>query len=152
MPQSLSAIYVHAIFHVKSTSVAIQECDADELCSYIAGVLNKHDCNSVQVGCARDHVHLLFRLSSTITLADMIAKVKVASNHFLNAKGAAYSKGFTWQTGYAAFSVSNKQLAIAKAYVASQKEHHKDKCFNEEYLKFLKGNHVDFNEEFIFKD
>jgi hypothetical protein len=36
-------------------------------------------------------------------------------------------KGFAWQDGYAAFSVSKSNLADVVAYVEAQREHHRGK-------------------------
>ncbi len=152
MGQSLNAVFVHLIFHVKSTSVAIQEFDQEKVNGYTASVINKCGCQSLQVGCVRDHMHILFNLCSTISLSDFVAKIKFSTNRYINALAPSYGGDFAWQAGYAAFSVSPHALEAAKNYVANQPLHHKDKCFNEEYLMFLKGNHVDYDERFVFSD
>ena len=152
MGQSLNAIFVHLIFHVKSTSVAIQEFDQEKLNAYTAAVINKCGCQSLQVGCVRDHIHILLNLGSTISLSELVAKIKFATNRYINALGPTYGGGFAWQSGYAAFSVSSQALDAAKKYVENQPLHHVDKCFNEEYLMFLKGNRVDYDERYVFRD
>lgn len=37
-------------------------------------------------------------------------------------------------------------------YVKSQKEHHKKVSFHDEYIKFLKLYHVEYDERYIFTD
>jgi len=46
---------------------------------------------------------------------------------------------FAWQDGYAAFTVSQSQLDDIRAYVRSQREHHRTKTFAEEYRAFWSG-------------
>lgn len=152
MPQSLSAIYVHAIFHVKSTSVEIHDKHFEGLQAYTYALLCNNGCDAIQIGCVRDHMHLLFRLAPTMPLANLIGKIKFATNQYLKSIDGVYRLGFEWQAGYAAYSVGYKQLPLAKAYVANQRDHHKDKSFTDEYLQFLRGNNVDFDEEYVFKD
>jgi putative transposase len=50
-----------------------------------------------------DHVHILNSLSRTITIADMVSKIKTSSSKWLKQKGIF---GFDWQDGYGIFSVS----------------------------------------------
>lgn len=151
MAQSLVAAYIHLVFHVKTTSVAIQEYDQEKLFAYVAGLVNKNGCTSIRVGGVRDHIHVLLGLSSTMTIADLVEKIKYASNKYLKELAPGY-RGFAWQAGYGAFSVSPKDLDAAKEYVANQREHHKHKNFNEEYLRFLQQYGVDYKEEYVFRD
>lgn len=151
MSQSLSTVYIHLIFHIKTTSVAIQEDDQSGLNAYVAGTLNNIECPAIAVGGVRDHLHLLFRLSPKETLAGVVERVKVASHRYLESIDRMYHR-FSWQTGYGAFSVSPNILETAKQYVLHQKEHHRDKDFSKEYLTFLRGYKVNFNEEYVFKD
>lgn len=45
---------------------------------------------------------------------------------------------FSWQTGYAAFSVSESAVEKVFQYIQSQKQHHHKKTFQQEYDEFLK--------------
>ena len=57
---------------------------------------------------------------------------------------------FGWQDGYAAFSVSKSQLPEIIAYVENQREHHRTKTFQEEYLAFLRKHGVEYDEKYVF--
>jgi hypothetical protein len=54
---------------------------------------------------------------------------------------------FAWQTGYAAFSVSESQLEKIYFYIKNQKEHHLHKNFIDEYEGFLKKYGFDNHNE-----
>ena len=56
------------------------------------------------MGGVADHVHLLFGLSRTISLADLVKHLKTSSTKMMREKGHG---DFSWQTGYDAFSVSD---------------------------------------------
>ncbi|HEY3415152.1 MAG TPA: IS200/IS605 family transposase [Armatimonadota bacterium] len=90
----------------------------------------------IRSGCARqgltvvalngieDHVHLLVRMTTTTTVADVVRQAKGASSHFVNHSGD--DRGFRWQDGYAAFSVSRWDAPKVAGYIANQVEHHRD--------------------------
>src|SRR5437764_12391877 len=104
MPQSLSRILVHLIFSTKDRAPALTPEIRAELHPYLAVVLREDDCPSLQVGGAEDHVHLLFGLSRTRTVAQVVEKVKTSSSKWIKTKDMAFSE-FHWQSGYGAFSV-----------------------------------------------
>ncbi|UFH54015.1 hypothetical protein [Spirosoma sp. KNUC1025] len=58
---------------------------------------------------------------------------------------------FEWQDGYGAFSYSHSGLDNIIAYIANQKEHHRNRTFREEYVAFLRKFQVDFKQEYLFE-
>jgi REP element-mobilizing transposase RayT len=70
-----------------------------------------------------DHVHLVARLPTTTSIADLVKQVKGASSHFANDK-LKLAAQFKWQGSYGAFTVSRSNLDEVVAYVKRQKEHH----------------------------
>jgi hypothetical protein len=59
-------------------------------------------------------------------------------------------RGFGWQDGYAAYSVSPSRVNRAIRYVESQEEHHRVRSFEEEYLDFLRQGGVEYDERYVF--
>jgi hypothetical protein len=57
---------------------------------------------------------------------------------------------FTWQEGYGAFSVSVSQVAKTIAYIENQKEHHRKKTFDEEFLELLIRHRLELNSRHVF--
>lgn len=151
MSQSLSANYIHVIFHVKTTSVAIQEHHQQDLNAYVVSTIKHMKHTPVQVNGVRDHIHLLLRLNPTVALSFFVEQIKIATSIFLKTLNPEY-KDFAWQAGYGAFSVSPDKLDAATQYIAHQQEHHKDKNFSREYLSFLRGYHINYNENYVFAD
>jgi putative transposase len=58
-------------------------------------------------------------------------------------------KDFRWQRGYAAFTVSYSMVGAVQAYIANQQHHHKRVSFREEFIEFLRANHISFDERFL---
>ena len=58
MAQSLSKIYIHLIFHIKTTSSAIRQEDIERVHCYVGQLVNTTGCKTVKVGGVNDHVHI----------------------------------------------------------------------------------------------
>jgi putative transposase len=98
----------------------------------------------IEIGCPvriingmPDHVHCLFLLNPQKSIADVIKQIKGSSSHHINEQNLIPEK-FAWQTGYAAYSVSESAVQKVFEYIRSQKQHHAKKTFQEEYDEFLK--------------
>jgi putative transposase len=70
-----------------------------------------------------DHVHLLARVPTTITVADLVKQVKGSSSHLLTQR---LRVAFRWQGGYGAFTVSPSHVPRIREYVLNQESHHAD--------------------------
>ncbi len=96
-----------------------------------------------------DHLHILFQLSKNYALADVVEEVKKSSSKMMKQEGC---RSFSWQPGYAAFSVSQSGIDAVKKYIHNQKEHHKVKTFKEEVKEFMvKYEMENFSEEYFWK-
>ena len=75
-----------------------------------------------------DHVHLLVRFPTTVTVAEIAKQVKGASSHLVTHRMAP-GEWFKWQGGYGAFSVSKADVPRVRHYIQCQEEHHRDQSF-----------------------
>ena len=82
-----------------------------------------------------DHVHCLFLLSPQKSINDVIKQVKGSTSHDINEKNLIK---FSWQTGYAAYSVSESVVEKVFEYIKNQKRHHAKITFQQEYDEFLR--------------
>ncbi len=149
MGQSLVQNYIHIVFSTKHRQPLIKPDIEAELHTYIGGVCNKLDCQSIKVGGYNNHIHLLCMLSKKITLMQLVEKVKSNSSKWVKTKGKAY-QNFYWQNGYGAFSVNPSQIDTVIAYIANQHNHHKKKSFEDEYKAFLKKYKVEYDERYVW--
>ena len=132
MPQSLSRVLVHLIFSTKNRVPVFTDAISDELHPYLSVVLNDHDCPSLQVGGVEDHVHLLFGLSRTTTIAQIVEAIKTSSSKWIKTRDERYGD-FHWQAGYGAFSVSSSQVSRVIRYIQNQPDHHRRFSFQDEF-------------------
>jgi REP element-mobilizing transposase RayT len=78
-----------------------------------------------------------------------IEQIKKVSSKWIKTLDARY-RGFFWQRGYGAFSVSPGQLEAVLEYVDTQQEHHRTRTFQEEYRELLRRHGVDFDERYVW--
>jgi putative transposase len=57
---------------------------------------------------------------------------------------------FAWQEGYGAFTVSLSDTATVAKYIRNLEEHHRTVTFEEEYMRLLRENGIDFDSERLF--
>ena len=94
-----------------------------------------------------DHVHILLELPATLAVADAMRLIKTNSSRWVNRK---HARGFAWQAGYGAFSVSRSNLSAVAKYIAEQQHHHARMDFKQEYIQFLKKHGVVYDERYIW--
>ena len=151
MSQSLCKIYLHIIFHIKTTSPQIADEHLDRVHSYIGQLVNTTGCSVVRVGGVCDHVHVVCLLSKNENVAHLVEEIKRNSSRWIKTLGRQY-ESFAWQGGYAAFSVSESVVGKTVEYVNRQNEHHKKVTFQDEYIQFLKLYNVEYDDRYVFAD
>ena len=147
MPQSLSKIYVHCVFSTKNRIALIPDSLQKDLHSYIIGVLNNVGSYVNEIYANSDHIHILCVLPRTITIAELISKIKTASSKWMKKQGVI---SFSWQDGYGSFSVSSSKISDVEKYILNQKEHHKKVSYKDEFKKFLNKYEIEFDERYVW--
>src|SRR3954463_477993 len=108
MPQSLSVVYIHLVFSTKERRPFLRDAELRRnVHTYLGEISKRLDCTPIVVGGVEDHVHLLGRFGRTITQAEWVKELKRVSHEWIQRQGTS---DFQWQTGYAAFSVSQSNL------------------------------------------
>lgn len=149
MPQSLAKLYVHLIFSTKNRKPFLDGDIQTELASYLGGTLNHLDCQPIEVGVAKDHVHVLFCLSKNLSLSKLVEEAKSSSSKWVKTKDQRLAQ-FHWQNGYGGFLVSRSHLNAVIHYIREQEEHHRKVTFQEEFREFLKKYKVPYDEKYVW--
>jgi putative transposase len=97
----------------------------------------------VASGGTANHIHLLFVLPASYSLALAVQKLKGSSSRWMG-------HGFSWQEGYGAFSVSPSQVSVVKRYIQDQEEHHRKRDFEEEFVALLRNCGIEYDERYVF--
>jgi REP element-mobilizing transposase RayT len=149
MPQSLSKVIIHVIFSTKDRQPWLDRDVRPRMNGYLATICRELKAEALLVGGVADHVHLVTTLPRTLSLAELAEAVKKTSSKWIKALDPKY-RGFYWQRGYGAFSVSPSQLEDVLKYVETQVEHHRTRSFQEEYREFLGKHGIQFDERYVW--
>ena len=149
MAHTYTNLLIHALFSSKDRTPLLDAELKPELFSYMGGILSHLKGRPILINGSKDHVHLLFVLPSSLSVADLMEKVKANSSKWLHQRWPSRSH-LAWQTGYTAFSVSHSNLASVKKYIADQEPHHRKVTFQEELLAFLKKHEVEYDPRYVF--
>jgi REP element-mobilizing transposase RayT len=103
----------------------------------------------LQIGGIEDHVHVLLGASPVLAPAKIVQLIKGGSSAWIQETFPPL-KGFGWQDGYSAFTVSRSDLPSVMEYIQGQREHHRTKSFQEEYRELLKRHGIEFDERYIW--
>ncbi len=139
MSHSLNKIWLHIIFSTKERYPLIEHNVESAIYLHLKEQMKKCGCIVRIINGMADHVHLLFLQNPIMAVIDSIKQVKGNTGHWVNEQNLIPEK-FAWQTGYAAFSVSESQVDRVHNYIANQKVHHKKKSFQQEYDEFILKN------------
>ena len=150
MPHSYVSNLVHYIFSTKERSPFIDGELESRLWPYIGGIARENGMKALAIGGTTDHLHTLLSLPATLSLAKAIQLIKGGSSKWIHDRLPKYRK-FEWQEGYGAFSVSASQVRSVVTYINNQKEHHRKKTFEEEFLEFLDTYGVEYDRRYVFR-
>ena len=150
MSNTYSQITIHAVFAVKYRENFITKDWRNTLHQYISGIITNKGAKSLAVGGWKDHVHILFGMPLTISIADFVGAVKANSSKWINDQQLIKGK-FQWQEGYGAFSYAKSQRDIVTRYIINQEEHHQTLSFRDEYIKMLSGFDVAYQDKYLFE-
>ncbi len=76
------------------------------------------------IGGIADHIHVIASIPPNIAPSESIKLLKGRSSRYLNMNHPDPDAHFKWQEEYGVFSISERNLNLAIAYVQNQKHHH----------------------------
>ena len=147
MPQSLAKVYLHVIFSTKDRKPFISPENKPILQAYIVSSASELGIYTLEIFANPDHIHWLCTLPRTLSIADMIQKIKIPSSNKMATIGP---KEFHWQKGYGVYSVSQSKLGTVKKYIQNQEEHHRKMTFQEEYIQFLEEHEIEYDLRYVW--
>ncbi len=143
VPHTYTSNFIHCVFSTKNRRSLIPAPRTPELYAYLGGIANGEGLSLIAAGGTTNHLHLLFVLPASCSLANAVQKLKGSSSHWMG-------KGFAWQEGYGAFSVSPSQVEAGKRYIQNQEEHHRKRYFEQEFVTLLRNCGIEYDERYVF--
>jgi REP element-mobilizing transposase RayT len=149
MAHTFANLLTHVIFSTKDRQSLISRDLKPDLLAYLGGIVRELQGECVAANSTPDHVHLLLWLPPVVAMAEAVRVIKTNSSRWVHEKSGR--RGFAWQTGYGAFSVSQSNAGSVVKYIREQEKHHQRVTFQEEFISFLKKNGVPYDERYIWE-
>jgi putative transposase len=149
MSNTYTMLYYHVIFSTKNRLPFIKPQIESRVWAYIGGVARAHKLTALQVGGIEDHIHVLVMAPAKFSPSQIAQYLKGDSSNWIHQEFPEL-RGFRWQDGYAAFTVSKSNLLDVIRYIENQRAHHRQKTFQEEYLDFLNKHGIDYDERYVW--
>jgi putative transposase len=147
MPHSYSNLLTHIVYSTKNRRPFIDATLEARLFPYFGGIVRQLGGKLYVVNGVEDHVHLLAELPTTITIAEVVGKIKGSSTYWIHQSFPERSR-FAWQRGYGAFSVSKSNVATVARYIEAQKEHHGKRSYQDEFTELLQRHGIAIDEKY----
>jgi putative transposase len=116
-------LYLHCVWATWDRMPLITSAIEPRLYAAIAAKCRELKCEPLSINGTADHVHLLVRLPTTVSVATLLKGVKGSSSHLVTHE-ITPGDFFKWQGAYGAFKVSKADVDQVTDYVDRQKAHH----------------------------
>jgi REP element-mobilizing transposase RayT len=119
MPHTTTNLLVHFIFSTKQRCALIKPDFEKDLHAYLGGIIRQIGGTALCVNGTGDHIHLLVRMPADHSVAEMARLIKTNSSKWVHGRWPEH-RGFAWQTGYGAFTVSESSADAVRDYISDQ--------------------------------
>ncbi len=136
---SYKSVWIHFIWSTKNRQQLLEKNVRFKLYDYIRQVCTELNYYLDFINGVEDHVHLLMSLHTSDTIADMAKNIKGKSWKWMRDE-CLIEEYFSWQDGYAVYSVSPSDVQRVRNYIAYQKEQHRFVTLEEELEQLKKNN------------
>jgi len=139
----------HLTFSTKNREPWILPEVEARLWAYIGGIGRQHKMTALQVGGIEDHIHALVMAPPKYAPSQIAQYLKGDSSKWIHEEFPKM-RGFEWQDGYGAFTISKSQVPHVIEYIKNHREHHRKRTFQEEYLELLQKHSVHYDERYLW--
>jgi len=149
MANTYTCLHYHIIFSTKNRERWITSDIEPRIWSYLGGIARENRLVPLTIGGIEDHLHLVLNVPPSVALSKALQLLKGGSSKWMHETFPTL-RGFGWQDGYGAFTVSKSNLAEVIRYVEDQREHHRHKTFQEEFRALLDRHGVEYDERYLW--
>jgi putative transposase len=124
MRKPFTKLYLHLVWATWDRAPLLTPVLLEAVGNCIRTECVKLGCDVIAFGGVADHVHLLVRFPTTVSIAGLMKQVKGSSSHMVTRR---LRESFKWQGRYGAFTVSPSHVPRIRDYVLNQERHHAEK-------------------------
>ena len=150
MPQSLSNILLHLVFSVKNREPLIFPELESELYAYIAAIHKNMACHLLKIGGTENHLHILCRLKRVVTVGEQTIGRSEKEFLEMDQRQGRTAGGFCLAGRIWRLLIGMSNVEALEKYIARQKEHHRQRTFEDEYRTLLKKYRVEWDEKYVW--
>ncbi len=115
----------------------------------MGGIIRNFKGSLLEIGGMPDHMHLLINIRNLDKYSSLLRDVKAHSTIWIH-KNFPSLKEFEWQEGFASYSLHYSFVDSVRSYIKNQEKQHQTMTFEEEYLKFLDVQCIEYDKRFVF--
>ena len=134
----------HIVLRTKRSEMSISQNNVSSLYQYIWGIIKNKQGKLYRINGMEDHIHILSDIHPSISLADYVKSIKVATSLWLK-QSNDFPLFRGWSEGYAAFTYSFKEKGRIISYIKNQQKHHQNENMEVEWKQLLKEHGFDDN-------
>jgi REP element-mobilizing transposase RayT len=149
MGRTYTNLDYHVIFSTKNRVGWISPTIETRIWEYLGGIAKSNGIHPYQIGGVEDHVHLAVAIPPTLAVCKALQLLKGGSSRWIG-ETFADLRGFAWQDGYGAFSVSKSILPKVVDYIVGQREHHRQQSFQDELRELLTKHGINYVDRFLW--
>jgi putative transposase len=92
MANTYTRIHIQAVFAVQNRECIIRNSWKEELYKYISGIVQNNNHKLLSINGMPDHIHIMFGLRPSQSIADLMQDVKGSSSKWINDKKLVQGK------------------------------------------------------------
>ena len=150
MGHTYTNLVTHIIFSTKDRLPFLQGERREDVLKYMGGIIRELKGAALNINGPADHVHALVRLPASLSISKAVEVMKANSSRWIHEYRVLH-RTFAWQSGYAAFSVSESNVDAVSRYISNQQEHHRKITFQEELIEFFRRSKIEFDERYVWR-
>lgn len=149
MGHSYTNLLYHIVFSTKERERWLDVEISPRLYDYLGGAIRGEGGSSIIINGCDDHIHIFAKLRQDKAVSDVLRAIKANSSGWIH-RTAPNLRGFAWQSGYGAFTVSPSQAETVRRYIANQQKRHHRVSFKEEFVALLKAHGIEYDEKYLW--
>lgn len=123
MNRNLNHIYIHLIWSVKYRDNSLNERAMKGIINFIFQHFKETKSKIISSNGYKDHLHILLKPDLNESISKIVKDIKGSSSNWIN-KNEKITGRFSWQRGFAAYSISPDAVENVKQYISNQQIHH----------------------------